>query len=106
MAALYARQRTGRGQKIDVSLLESQVATLVNIASNYLIGGVEAKRWGTAHESIVPYQVRASAWQMSPAGKSAERGDRRLLRTMATSSSAVATTRTLEGCVAPSACQS
>lgn len=44
------------GQKIDVSLLEAQVATLANIASNYLIGGIEAKRMGTAHVSIVPYQ--------------------------------------------------
>ncbi|KAJ3257242.1 hypothetical protein HK103_004796 [Boothiomyces macroporosus] len=56
LAALYARSSNGKGQKIDVSLLESQVATLANIGSSYLIGGVEAKRWGTMHPSIVPYQ--------------------------------------------------
>lgn len=61
LAALLARQRTGRGQKIDVSLLESQVAVLINIASSYLIGGKEARRWGTAHESIVPYQAFKTA---------------------------------------------
>lgn len=57
MAALLARTETGIGQRIDLSLLESQVATLANVASNYLVCGVEGKRWGTAHESIVPYQV-------------------------------------------------
>jgi succinate--hydroxymethylglutarate CoA-transferase len=50
LAALHARRRTGRGQKIDVSLLETQVASLVNIASNFLISGKEPRRWGTAHE--------------------------------------------------------
>ncbi|KAG9070577.1 hypothetical protein KI688_008115 [Linnemannia hyalina] len=57
LAALLARHRTGRGQHIDCSLLESQVATLANIGSSYLIAGKEAKRMGTAHPSIVPYQV-------------------------------------------------
>ena len=57
MAALLWRERSGRGQYIDCSLLDIQVAALANIASNYLVAGQEAKRWGTAHESIVPYQV-------------------------------------------------
>ncbi|KAF9382589.1 hypothetical protein CPB97_007050 [Podila verticillata] len=57
LAALFARFRTGRGQHVDCSLLESQVATLANIGSSYLIAGQEAKRMGTAHPSIVPYQV-------------------------------------------------
>jgi formyl-CoA transferase len=57
MAALLWRERSGRGQHIDCSLLDSQVAALANIASNYLVAGQEATRWGTAHESIVPYQV-------------------------------------------------
>jgi succinate--hydroxymethylglutarate CoA-transferase len=56
MAALYARERTSQGQKIDLSLLECQVANLVNVGSNYLIGGQEAQRRGTTHASIVPYQ--------------------------------------------------
>lgn len=55
-AALYAREKTGRGQRIDLSLLETQVAALVNIASSYLISGEVPRRWGTAHETIVPYQ--------------------------------------------------
>ncbi|KAJ3084983.1 hypothetical protein HK102_000426, partial [Quaeritorhiza haematococci] len=56
MAALLSRARTGQGQKLDISLLECQVASLANIAHSYLIGGEEAQRWGTAHASIVPYQ--------------------------------------------------
>jgi len=55
-AALFARERTGRGQKIDLSLLETQVSALVNMASSYLVSGDIPKRWGTAHETIVPYQ--------------------------------------------------
>ena len=57
MAALLRRERSGRGQHIDCSLLDVQVAALANIASNYLVAGKEAQRWGTAHESIIPYQV-------------------------------------------------
>ncbi len=57
MAALLWRERRGRGQYIDASLLDVQVACLANIASNYLVAGKEATRWGTAHESIIPYQV-------------------------------------------------
>jgi formyl-CoA transferase len=56
-AALLWRERSGRGQYIDASLLDVQVACLANIASNYLVAGKEAQRWGTAHESIIPYQV-------------------------------------------------
>jgi crotonobetainyl-CoA:carnitine CoA-transferase CaiB-like acyl-CoA transferase len=39
LAALLARQRSGKGQRLDISLLESQVASLANIGSNFLIGG-------------------------------------------------------------------
>ncbi|KAJ3083285.1 hypothetical protein HDU99_000082 [Rhizoclosmatium hyalinum] len=57
MAALIGRGKNqGQGQKIDVSLLESQVSALANVAHAYLIGGVEAERLGTEHASIVPYQ--------------------------------------------------
>ncbi|TFY66900.1 hypothetical protein EVG20_g4184 [Dentipellis fragilis] len=59
MAALLSRQQTGQGIWIDVNLFESQIAGLANIASNYLIAGKEAGRHGTAHPSIVPYQVFA-----------------------------------------------
>jgi crotonobetainyl-CoA:carnitine CoA-transferase CaiB-like acyl-CoA transferase len=57
IAALFERQRTGQGRRLDFSLLEVQIATLINIGSDYLIGGVVPKRWGSAHTSIVPYQA-------------------------------------------------
>jgi formyl-CoA transferase len=56
-SALLWRERSGRGQYLDISLLDVEVAGLANIASNYLVAGQEAQRWGTAHESIIPYQV-------------------------------------------------
>uniref|UniRef100_A0A1B6FFJ9 Succinate--hydroxymethylglutarate CoA-transferase n=1 Tax=Cuerna arida TaxID=1464854 RepID=A0A1B6FFJ9_9HEMI len=61
LAALLQRNKTGLGQKIDCNLLSTQVASLINIGSNYLNAGKEAKRWGTAHESIVPYETFATA---------------------------------------------
>ncbi|WVQ71728.1 hypothetical protein IAR50_001269 [Cryptococcus sp. DSM 104548] len=57
LAALIKRGKTGKGSRVEVSLFESQIASLVNISSNYLIAGQEAGRWGTSHPSIVPYQV-------------------------------------------------
>ncbi|GAA5971997.1 hypothetical protein JCM11641_002448 [Rhodosporidiobolus odoratus] len=57
LAALLSRQQTGQGVHIDINLFESQIASLANIASNYLIAGQEATRQGTSHPSIVPYQV-------------------------------------------------
>ncbi|KZS87293.1 CAIB/BAIF family enzyme [Sistotremastrum niveocremeum HHB9708] len=57
MAALISRQQTGKGAWIDCNLFESQLAGLANIASNFLISGQEASRFGTAHPSIVPYQA-------------------------------------------------
>uniref|UniRef100_A0A672FK50 Succinyl-CoA:glutarate-CoA transferase n=1 Tax=Salarias fasciatus TaxID=181472 RepID=A0A672FK50_SALFA len=57
MAALLQRHKTGRGTHIDCNLLSSQVSCISHIAANYLIAGKEARRWGTAHGSIVPYQV-------------------------------------------------
>ena len=53
-AALYAREKIGKGQHIHLSLLETQVAALVNMASSHLISGEIPQRWGTAHETIVP----------------------------------------------------
>ncbi|XP_005094130.1 succinate--hydroxymethylglutarate CoA-transferase [Aplysia californica] len=57
MASIFVRQRTGKGQHIDCNLLSTNVASLVNIASNYLNAGEEGSRFGTAHTSIVPYQA-------------------------------------------------
>jgi glutaryl-CoA transferase len=55
-AALYAREKTGLGQKLDTSLLEAEVAVLINAGSNYLLSGKVPGRWGNAHPTIVPYQ--------------------------------------------------
>ena len=55
-AALFAREKIGVGQRIDTSLLEAEVASLINVGSNYLIGGKVPSRWGNAHPNIVPYQ--------------------------------------------------
>jgi len=57
LAALYYRERTGQGQRIDISLLSVELAALINAASNYLIGGVIQEPQGSAHNSIVPYQA-------------------------------------------------
>lgn len=56
-AALAERERSGRGQRIDLSLLDTGVAVLANQAANLLLGGVAPGRLGNAHPNIVPYQV-------------------------------------------------
>jgi crotonobetainyl-CoA:carnitine CoA-transferase CaiB-like acyl-CoA transferase len=61
LAALQARERTGRGQRIAVSLLGSVLAGLVNQASAQLNAGVAPARMGNAHPSIVPYQTLRTA---------------------------------------------
>lgn len=55
MAALFARERTGKGQRIDISLLDSMVAVMSYVASNYLVSGQAPERYGNAHPNIVPY---------------------------------------------------
>ena len=57
LAALHARYRTGGGQLVDISLLDTQVALLANVASNYLVGGAEPRRLGNAHPNIAPYEA-------------------------------------------------
>jgi glutaryl-CoA transferase len=61
LGALQARERTGRGQRVDTSLLESGVAMLVNVAGNYLNSGKAPTRHGNAHANIVPYQTFRAA---------------------------------------------
>ena len=56
-AALAERERSGKGQHVDLSLLDVGVAVLANQAMNYLIGGTVPQRLGNAHPNIVPYQV-------------------------------------------------
>jgi len=55
-SALVERARTGKGRHLELALLDSQVASLANVASSFLNGGWIGQRWGTAHASIVPYQ--------------------------------------------------
>jgi formyl-CoA transferase len=57
LAALHVREKTGKGQHIDISLLEAAVSLLSNVSSNYLISGEEAERYGNGHPNIVPYQA-------------------------------------------------
>lgn len=57
LAALDARKRTGRGQKVDVSLFESALSLLANVASNSLISNADAQRYGNGHPNIVPYRT-------------------------------------------------
>jgi formyl-CoA transferase len=61
LAALHERERSGQGQYIDLSLLDTQVAWLANQNLNYLVGGRPPGRQGTAHPNIVPYQAFATA---------------------------------------------
>ncbi len=56
LAALQARAQTGKGQHLDISLFDSQLSMLANVASNYLVSGNLPKRYGNAHANIVPYQ--------------------------------------------------
>lgn len=56
-SALFARERTGEGASIEISLFGATIASLVNVAQNALVTRREAKRYGNAHASIVPYQL-------------------------------------------------
>lgn len=58
-AALAMRERTGRGQHVDIALLDTMVAILANQNLNYLVSGTVPERLGNAHPNIVPYQVFA-----------------------------------------------
>jgi crotonobetainyl-CoA:carnitine CoA-transferase CaiB-like acyl-CoA transferase len=57
LAAVHQRHGTGRGQHIDLALLDVAVATTANQAMNYLATGKSPERLGNAHPNIVPYQV-------------------------------------------------
>ncbi len=61
LAALVARQRSGRGQLIDLSLLDTAAALLANVAQGSLATGRSPGRFGNAHATVVPYQVFPSS---------------------------------------------
>ena len=56
LAALHHRDRTGEGQQLDVSLLDSQLAFLVNQGLNYFVSGTPPTRSGAWHPNLAPYQ--------------------------------------------------
>jgi crotonobetainyl-CoA:carnitine CoA-transferase CaiB-like acyl-CoA transferase len=61
LAALRRRDATGRGERIEVPLLDAALAALVNVGQNALVTGAEPLRFGNAHPSIAPYEpLRAS----------------------------------------------
>ena len=61
LAALHHRDKTGQGQYIDLSLLDTQVAWLANVGLNYLTSGSVPPRVGNEHPNIVPYNVMATS---------------------------------------------
>ncbi|MFG2886501.1 CaiB/BaiF CoA transferase family protein [Streptomyces sp. NPDC048297] len=60
-AALFARERTGRGQYVTTSLYESQLALHINWATGYFATGERPGRLGSGHPSLVPYQAYPAA---------------------------------------------
>jgi crotonobetainyl-CoA:carnitine CoA-transferase CaiB-like acyl-CoA transferase len=61
LAAMHARETSGRGQLVDISLLDGQLAWLTYVAGKYFATGVTPGRYGSAHESLAPYQVFPTA---------------------------------------------
>jgi crotonobetainyl-CoA:carnitine CoA-transferase CaiB-like acyl-CoA transferase len=57
LAAMFAREKTGEGQFIDMALLDSGIAMLANTGTGFINTGTQPPRWGNAHPTIVPYQV-------------------------------------------------
>jgi len=57
LGALFARERSGRGDYLDMALFDSQLTWLANVGSSYLNAGVSPQRLGNAHPNIVPYQL-------------------------------------------------
>lgn len=61
LAALYARQQTGRGQRVETTLLGATVAALGNFAGSYLMSGQVPQRVGNSHSQIAPYDLLRTA---------------------------------------------
>jgi len=74
LAALTHRDRTGEGQHLDICLLDTQVAMMANMATNYLATGQSPVRWGNAHPNIVPYQTFqvADGWVIVACGNDSQ----------------------------------
>ncbi len=69
-AALHQREKTGRGQQVDMALLDVMVGTLANQAMNFLVSGRSPRRLGNAHPNIVPYEAfeAADGWLVVAVG--------------------------------------
>lgn len=74
LAALQARQHTGRGQMVDLALTDCMMAGMTNIAQYYLTSGTLAPRVGNAHATIVPYQAfrTADGWVVVAIGNDSQ----------------------------------
>jgi formyl-CoA transferase len=57
LAALFAREKTGQGQYLDMALFDSQLTWLANVGSSFLNADVTPRRWGNSHPNIVPYEM-------------------------------------------------
>ncbi|WP_291295432.1 CaiB/BaiF CoA-transferase family protein [Elioraea sp.] len=70
VTALFARARTGKGQRVETSLLEGQVSFLVDAAMEWLIGGTVRGKWGSEHAAQVPYKAfqTSDGWLVIAAG--------------------------------------
>jgi len=73
-AALTMRERTGRGQHIDMALLDTMTGVLANQAMNWLVGGVDPPRVGNAHMNVSPYAVfpTSDGWFILAVGNDAQ----------------------------------
>ena len=73
-AALAMRERTGRGQHIDMALMDTMTGVLANQAMNYLVSGVSPTRLGNAHPNIAPYAAfpTADGWFILAVGNDAQ----------------------------------
>jgi formyl-CoA transferase/CoA:oxalate CoA-transferase len=61
LSALHVRDSSGRGQLIDIALFDGQIAWLTYVAGRYFATGVTPGRHGSAHESVIPYEVFQAA---------------------------------------------
>jgi crotonobetainyl-CoA:carnitine CoA-transferase CaiB-like acyl-CoA transferase len=82
LAALFQRERTGRGQHVSVSIWESQVAVQVNVNQNYLTTRNRPRRLGNAHPQVAPYEMIATADGFIAVAVANERQFRNLLTTL------------------------
>jgi succinate--hydroxymethylglutarate CoA-transferase len=70
VTALFDRERTGRGQRIETSLFEGELTYLVDVAMEWLLAGTQRQKWGSEHSTNVPYKAFAAAdgWIVIGAG--------------------------------------